>query len=292
MRIAAGLLFFAALMVAGCGGGTGKSNKGVISVSIAPVKYFTEAIAGDDFEVNVMVPQGSDPHFYEPSLSQVQNLSNSVAYISIGYLDFELAWLYRFYEVNPSMEIISFANNQELLYASAWEHGDHWHYEGVDPHFWVSPKSAYRIASDIKELLKKLNPEGSSRYEENYTRLVSTISAIDREAAELLTPWAGRNFMIYHPVLGYFARDYGLGQIAIEHEGKEPSPAALKGLIDKARELQIRTIFVQQEFDRKNAEVIAGEVGAQVIIIDPLSPDWEASVRGIASALEQSFRDR
>lgn len=284
--------FLTAAVAVSCGGGNRSESRGVISVSIAPIKYFTEAIAGDDFEVNVMVPAGSDPHFYEPSMAQVQNLSKSLAYISIGYLDFEVAWLYKFYQVNPEMKIISFANNQELLYASAWEHGDHMHYEGVDPHFWVSPKSAYRMAADIKDLLLAINPSGAVKYEENYTKLISQISEIDREAGEMLAPWGGRKFMIYHPVLGYFARDYGLEQVAIEHEGKEPSPSALRELIDLARANEIKTIFVQQEFDRKNAEVIAAEVGAQVITIDPLSPDWQGAVRAIASALAGSFSGR
>jgi zinc transport system substrate-binding protein len=187
------------------------------------------------------------------------------------------------------MKIISFANNQDLLYSSAWEHGDHMHYEGVDPHFWVSPKSAYRIVSDIRDLLVALKPESASKYQENYTKLVSEISTLDREIMEMLSPWSGGSFMIYHPVLGYFARDYGFKQIAVEHEGKEPSPADMASLIDKVRELGIKTIFIQQEFDSRNAGVIASQTGATVVTIDPLSADWNTSVRNIAKALAGSF---
>jgi zinc transport system substrate-binding protein len=171
------------LLVAACGGGVKEKEKNaaVISVSIAPFKYFVEAIAGDDFDVNIMVPPGASPHTYEPTMAQMQALSNSVAYVSNGYLDFELAWLYRFYQVNPSMKIVSFANNQELLYAKAWQHDDHMHYEGVDPHFWISPKSAYRIASDLKGLLVNLKPESAAVYEENYTRLIAAIAALDND---------------------------------------------------------------------------------------------------------------
>lgn len=283
------------LLFASCGG-TGKerdkdSVSAVVSVSIAPYKYFVEAIAGDDFEVNIMVPVGASPHTYEPSMAQIQALSSSLAYVSNGYLDFELAWLYRFYEVNPAMKIISFANNQELLYAKAWQHDDHMHYEGVDPHFWISPKAAYRIASDLKGLLIELKPESASIYEENYTRLVAEIATLDDEVSKMLAQYSSRSFMIYHPVLGYFARDYNLEEIAVEHEGKEPSPAALKSLVDNARSAGIRTIFVQQEFDLKNAEVIAKEINANVVTIDPLSADWPASVREIAKALAAGFAD-
>ncbi len=284
-----------ALLLAACGGPAKNSDKdkgkAVVSVSIAPYKYFVEAIGGDDFEVNILVPAGASPHTYEPTMAQIQALSNSLAYISNGYLDFELAWLYRFYEVNPSMKIISFANNQELLYSKAWQHDDHMHYEGVDPHFWISPKSAYRIASDLKGLLVTLKPESAAVYEENYTRLVAEIAALDDEVNKMLAQYASRSFMIYHPVLGYFARDYSLQQVAVEHEGKEPSPGALKSLVDNARSLGIKTIFVQPEFDRKNSEVIATEIGAGVVTIDPLSADWPGSIRDIAAALAAGFAE-
>ena len=229
-------IVLAAVFFSYCGNRGPQSDKDIISVSIAPFKYFTEAIAGDDFAVNVMVPPGADPHVYEPSMAQVQSLGKSVAYIANGHLDFELAWLSRFYQVNPGMTFLSFAMNQELLYQSAWEHGDHWHYEGVDPHFWVSPASAMKMASDLKGLLVHLKPENKARYEENYNRLVNSIRELDKEISEMLSAFDGSSFMIYHPVLGYFARDYNLEQIAVEHEGKEPSPSQLKAIIDRARE--------------------------------------------------------
>jgi len=277
------------LFLSYCGNRGQQSEKEIISVSIAPFKYFTEAIAGDDFTVNVMVPPGADPHIYEPTMIQVQSLSKSVAYIANGYLDFEIPWLPRFYQVNPGMSLVSFADSQELLYQSAWEHGDHWHYEGVDPHFWLSPAAAMSMASDLKALLIYIKPENKTRYEENYNRLVESIRELDNDISTMLAPWEGSSFMIYHPVLGYFARDYNLEQMAVENDGKEPSPSDMRRLIDNAREKKISTIFVQQEFDRKNAEVIAKEIGARVIVIDPLSENWPAAVRDIASGLAASF---
>ena len=95
--------------------------------------------------------------------------------------------------------------------------------------------------------------------------------------------------MIYHPVLGYFARDYGLNQVAVENEGKEPSPAALKSIVDNALTLGIKTIFVQQEFNRKSASVIADEIGGVVVNINPLSADWPAAVKEIAASLVKGF---
>jgi zinc transport system substrate-binding protein len=95
--------------------------------------------------------------------------------------------------------------------------------------------------------------------------------------------------MIYHPNLAYMARDYGLEEIPVEFEGKEPSPSRMKELIDRARNEHLRTIFVQREFDLKNAKAIAGEIDAHIVLIDPLSENWQRSTMEIIDALHDSF---
>ena len=91
--------------------------------------------------------------------------------------------------------------------------------------------------------------------------------------------------MIYHPALSYFARDYDLLQLPIEAGGKEPSPAHLKELVDLCKEEEIRVIFVQPEFDRRNAELIARQTGTRVVDINPLAYDWEAEMLRTAREL-------
>jgi len=225
-------------------------------------------------------------------MAQLKALSTSDAYIADGYLDFELSWIGKFKEVNNTMRVISLATSQDLIYAEATQHGDHMHYAGVDPHFWTSPRSARLIALDIKELLSELEPGSASKYEQNYQKLIIEIDSIESEIAEMLRPYSSNSFMIYHPVLAYFARDFGLNQIAVEYEGKEPSPASLKKFVDQARELGIKTIFVQQEFDRKSATVIAQEIGGRVVNINPLSADWPVAVMEIANALREGFAEK
>ena len=97
--------------------------------------------------------------------------------------------------------------------------------------------------------------------------------------------------MIYHPNLGYLARYYNLEEASVEYEGKEPSPSRLKYLIDRARAENIKTVFVQKEFDVKNAKAIADEIDAKIIIIDPLSEDWEKAMREIIEALSKSLTE-
>jgi zinc transport system substrate-binding protein len=258
----------------------------IITVSIAPYKYFVDAIAGGDFSVNVMVPQGSDPHVYEPVPGQITNLRASAGYISNGYLGFEMNWLDRFYEANTRMKKLNLGEKIEPIGS---DHHEGEHVEGADPHYWVSPKCAIIMASAVKDFLTELNPAGSSKYEGNHNTLVIKIQELDKKAVGYFSGYRNRSFMIYHPNLAYLARDYGIREIAVESEGKEPSPSDLRRLVDLARSENLKTIFVQREYDTRNAKSIAGETGAELVIIDPLNEDWLNSTSAIIDAVHDSF---
>lgn len=282
------VVILAAVIMISCNRNQAGTEKPVITVSIAPYKYFVEQIAGDDFRVNVMVPAGSNPHIYEPFPVQVADLRKSVAYISNGYLGFEETWLDRFYEMNRKMVKLSLAENITPI-ASEHSHSDGDHVEGADPHYWVSPKAALVMAQSVEELLVKLNPASAGKYRANSEILLEKIKNTDRKAAELFSTMPNRAFMIYHPNLAYLARDYGLREIPVEFEGKEPPPSRMKELIDLARQEKITVIFVQKEYDAKNANAIASEINSKVEIIDPLSEDWEKSVIEIIMGVYNSF---
>lgn len=272
-----------------CNRDSSDSGKQIITVSIAPFKYFVTEIAGDDFSVNVMVPSGANPHIYEPYPGQIAKLRKSVAYISNGYLGFEMAWLERFYEINKTMVRLSAGEGIEQI-ASGHDHGhEENHAESADPHYWVSPKCALMVAASVKDLLCELKPAARTNYENNYSELVRKINEVDNKARSLFSEVQGMHFMIFHPNLAYLARDYGLGEIAVEFEGKEPPPSRLKELIDLAAEEKINTIFVQKEYDSRNARTIADEIGAEIRVIDPLSENWMESTLDIIDGLYNSL---
>jgi len=283
------LLFLLILFLISCGRKEPQGKEPVITVSIGPFRYFVEGIAGNDFIVNVMVPPGSNPHIYEPFPEQINNLRRSVAYISNGYLGFEMTWLDRFYETNRTMKKLSLGDKIEPL-ADNHEH-EGGHVENADPHYWVSPRCAMIMAASLKDFLCELKPERKEIYETNYKQLVLNIMDVDKRAEELFSKMSGRSFMIYHPNLGYLARDYGLTEVSVEFEGKEPPPSRLKELIDLARKEKLNTIFVQKEYDAKNAKAIAREIGATVKIIDPLSENWHDSTLEIIEQLYSSLAD-
>lgn len=283
------IIFLAFAALFSCNTSPRAGRERIITVSIAPFGYFVKEIAGDDFRVNIMVPAGSDPHIYEPVPDQINKLRSSEAYISNGLLGFELTWLDRFYEINRNMVKLSVGDKIDLI---ADEHEHHGHREpagGADPHFWLSPSCAKVVASSVYELLCSLNPAAKEKYESGYKSLLEKISETDMKADSLLSGFKGRAFMIYHPNLAYLARDYGLKEITVEYEGKEPPPSRMKELIDLAHKENISVIFVQKEFDNKNAKVIASETGASLKVIDPLSEDWMESTTDIINSLHGSF---
>jgi zinc transport system substrate-binding protein len=280
--------FLIIFLIISCGRRNESGNK-IISVSIAPFKYFVEEIAGSNFMVNVMVPPGANPHIYEPFPDQISKLSQSVAYISNGYLGFEMTWLDRFYEMNRRMKKLSLGDNIDLIKPEHHHEGEL--FESADPHYWVSPKCALKMASSVREFLSELDPQNRNKYDDNYDILIKKINRVDSMAKELSLTGRKKVFMIYHPNLGYLARDYGLEEIAVEYEGKEPTPSRLMELVDRAKSDHLKVILVQREYDTKNARAVAEETGARVAVIDPLSEDWYSSTTEIISIIKSSFEE-
>lgn len=283
------LYFPVFLLLISCGRSGSDPGSKIITVSISPFKYFVEQIAGNDFTVNVMVPAGADPHTYEPFPGQINNLRKSVGYISNGFLGFEMNWLDRFYETNRSMKKLNLGDSIVPLSTEHRHEGGH--IEAADPHYWVSPKCALVIASSVKIFLCRLNPSQSQKYNSNYQLLISKIHELDNKSGQLFSDLPVKSFMIYHPNLAYVARDYGLEEIPVEYEGKEPSPSRMRELIDRMRKENLRTIFVQIEYDTKNAKAIAGETGAKIVLIDPLSENWLKSTTDIIDNLHKSLME-
>jgi len=272
-----------------CNRSSSEQGENIITVTIAPYKYFIKEIAGNDFAVNIMVPSGANPHLYEPYPDQINRLRKSAAYVSNGFLGFEMAWMERFEEINKTMKKVS-AGERIVPIDSHHEHGNSdSHSETADPHYWVSPKCAFEIARSVKDLVCGLNPDSAKKYEKNYEILLKKIGQADRKADSLFSVLQRRHFLIYHPNLAYLARDYGLVEIAVEYEGKEPPPSRLKELIDLAAKENIKTIFVQKEYDSRNAKAIADETGGEIRVIDPLSENWYNSTMDIIEGIHSSL---
>ena len=268
-----------------------RPNSKTLTVTIEPQRYFLEQIVGDKYEVNTLVPPGASPETYEPSPMAMINLGNSDAYFKVGFLGYENAWSGKLAKNNPNVLVVDCSQNIDLMYGT---HGPHSHDDGdhdhdhdhdvlaADPHIWSSAKNALQFSKNMLDAMLVIDPDNKDYYMTNYEQLESKILKTDSLITDILVDISSRSFIIYHPALSYFARDYNLEQYSIEFEGKNPSPAQMKELVDLAKEEGISVVLIQQEFDVKNTEVIAKELGAKPHVINPLSYNWDDELLSLA----------
>lgn len=276
----------------------------MVSVSIEPQRYFAERIAGDKFTINTVVPAGQNPEVYDPTPQQMVQVGKSEAYFRIGHIGFEEVTITKVIESNKELNVFDLSEGIEFIanteehdhdhdHEHAEEHDhDHGHAEesahshyGVDPHTWSSIEGAKKIAWNTLNAFIALDKENTQYYWDNYNSLMEEIEQTEQEIKNMLASLTNRTFIIYHPALTYFAKEFDLTQLSIEMEGKEPSPAQLKRLIDTAKESGAKVVFIQQEFDQKNAELIAKETNCNLVVINPLDYDWKKELIRIAHAL-------
>ena len=258
-----------------------------IAVTIEPQRYFAEKIGGGGFRVHTLVPAGQSPETYDPSPQQMVRLSKSRAYLQIGHLGFEQVWTPRIRDHNPRMQVFDLSEGFELIREDeAEQEGLHNHHPGgVDPHIWSSINGARVMAENTLNAFVTLDKDNEARYRLNYAALVAEIDETEAIIRRKLEPLTARAFIIYHPALTYFAREFNLSQLCIETDGKEPSPAQLKELVDRANAYRAKVVFVQQEFDMKNAAQIAEETACRLVSVNLLDYHWSRELISIANAL-------
>ncbi len=277
------LLFI--FLLAACAGGHLEQDKPVITVSILPQKYFVEKLAGDRFNVNVLVPPGAEPETYEPTPRQMQQVANSLVYFRVGYIEFERTILRGLSSGENGPVVVNTSDGMDLIAAEIVDHGDHVHLYGVDPHIWLTAPGVKIQAANMLEAFIKTDPGKAEFYTENYERFANELDRLHEELNAKLSGVGKRTFIVFHPALGYFARDYNLRQVSIEEEGKSPTAASMRKIVDLAKQEGIKDIFIQKEFERDNARAVARELGGNVIELEPLSADWSENMREMAGKL-------
>ena len=264
------------------------SAKMQVCVSILPQAFFVQKIAGDLVDIEVLVKPGSSPATYAPKPSQLKLISDSSLYFTIG-VDFEQNWLHRFSSINDEMKLIDTTKGIEKISMKndnheEEEHEGH-HHKGLDPHVWLDPILVTSQVNIITDALVKEDPKNSKIYFQNRENFIKELNAVDAEIKKILSNTKDREFIVFHPSFGYFAKRYGLEQITIEKEGKEPSVKHIKKVIDFAKEHQIKRVFVAPQFSQKSAKQIAKLIDGTVTSINPLARKWDENILNIAKSL-------
>jgi zinc transport system substrate-binding protein len=283
-------------MCASCGNGA-SVNDNTLTVSIEPLRFVVEQIVGDDFHIDVLTPPGASPETYEPTPLQIKSAEKALLVFSTGLIDFERVMLarlpspQRFVDLSADIELIAGNSDGDSLGHNS-EHTDNQHnthanaHGGVDPHIWVAPRALARMAATAYGRIHELYPDSVS-YTTNYERFAERLTQLDSLISHRLAASSRRAFMIFHPGLTYYARDYGLRQIALESDGKEPSTKQLAAIVELARAEKISKVLYQSEFPRRIVEVAAEEIGAQAVEIDILGYDIVGNILKITELIAE-----
>ncbi len=268
-----------------------------VYVSVLPLKHFVERVGGKHVSVHVMVGPGQNPATYEPSPRQMAALAEAAVYFRIG-VPFEDAWMQRIAAANPTLRVVDVRTDVNLRafeadaathqHSRLGEQKNHGGAEHQDPHVWTDPRRVMIMAGTIRDNLISLDRAHRVEYQANYAEFADELDRLDQAIRQVLADKKVRRFMVFHPAWGYFAEAYGLQQIAIETAGKEPGAKQLAHLIDNARALDIRVIFVQSQFSRRNAETIARAIDGRVIAVDPLAERYSENLLLVAKAFAEA----
>ena len=277
-------LFIYIAIAVSCGSNKNQNDKEVIFVSISPIKPIVEAIVGEDFTIEVLVPTGASPESFEPTPKQFIALNKAKLVLGTGLLNFEQQLLKR---VHNQSKVINLSRGISTISGSCshTHHGKHCHH-GVDPHIWCSPKQLKIMASNAHSAIIAAMPD-SLHYTIAYTALNEQLDILDNDVAQLSDNASLPYFIIYHPALTYLARDYGLEQVAIENDGKEASAKRLAQIISQARTDGIKSVFYQSEFPASCVEVVCDDIGANAVEINPLSEDIFTNIREITRLITE-----
>lgn len=288
--------------------GQGEKTRIPVFVSILPQAYFLERIGGSHVDVEVLIGAGQSPHSYEPTPKQMAKLATAKAFFTIG-VPVEKGVLRKIRQSHKQLVIVETQQGITYRYLDGHHHDDgdsHGKAHGTeeltkyapakagqktpDPHIWMAPKLVKIQARNICDALNRLDPAHKQEYAANLRAFDADLDRVDARISRSLAPFKGRKMYVFHPSFGYFADAYGLIQVPIEIEGKEPGARQLAKLIDKAKKDRVKVMFVQPQFSARSAEAVAKAIGGVVVPIDPLARDYLANLDKIAAAVERGLR--
>lgn len=239
-----------------------------VFVSILPQKYFVQRIGGSYVNVSVMVGTNHSPELYMPSPKQIALLQQAQLYFRIG-IPFEDAWIDSIKKLNNDLHVIECCKEIEFR---------HFEKYNTDPHIWTNPVNAKHIAWQITQALVKILPAHKKEFMANYSVLIMDLNRLDKYIKSRLDGMKQRYIIGYHPAWGHYATQYNLIQLTIEQHSHQPRAKSLSELIEFAQQNNIRRIFVQPQFGKNYASIVANQIDAKLIELDPLAEDYIANL--------------
>ncbi len=272
--------------------------KTVAVVPIAPMAWLLGQLTNNDEEIITLLPAGASPHSFEVSPQQMVGLAGADIFFTLG-LPMEkpimaslqnIAGNSLLVQLNQGIILRHFTKEEEDFEEHASGAGETHAHEPVDPHTWLNPQNASTQAANMAVALSRINPAGRALYQERLANLQARLANLDARLMDALSAYRGQSFLVYHPAFGYLAERYGLKQVAVEMEGKEPSARRLLKLVDQARQHGVKIIFVQPQFPKAAANRLAAEINGTVVMLDPLAFDYMANLESIVGNLQKGLK--
>lgn len=267
-----------ALLSVACTTQKSGDNEKTIFVTIAPLQHLAEELTCGDFSVELLVKQGASPETFEPTSSDIARLSDAELVFSTGLISFEQSLTH-----NIGARVVDLSEGITTLGGTCSHHHCN-HSHGIDPHIWTSPRELRTMVGNMHRALMSRYPD-STKYNDAADRIIARIDSLDSYCRARLGDGTKRAIMIYHPAYTYLAHNYNIEQIAIENEGKEPTAKHLIELVERGRQMGIRTIFHQPQYSASKLRSIADELNAEIVVTDPLSFDIEAEIRRVVDLI-------
>ncbi len=257
-----------------------------VFVGIPPLAYFVKQIGGPLVTVETLLEPGHSPATYDPTPQQMVRLAEADVLFTVG-VPFEERLLKKISSGLTHVRVVDTRQGIQLQPISS--NDKHSSHGRMDPHIWLDPKLAAVQAATICKTLTDVAPSYTITFQRGLLKLRQQLDSIDTEIQMLLAPVQGKRIYVFHPSFGYFCRAYGLQQVAIEVNGKEPSARELTRIMESTRNHDVKTLFVQPQFAKKTARAIAENIGAKIEVLDPLSPDYIRNLGDIAKKIAKSF---
>ncbi|MEX0322390.1 MAG: metal ABC transporter substrate-binding protein [Puniceicoccaceae bacterium] len=279
-----------------------------VGVSVLPLESVVKEIGGERVEVMSLQREGDSCSVFEPRPSVISWLAGAEVFFRVG-AGYETSILHK---VENRFDRLTVHDLRDVVSVLPLEEHDHHHHdhahahdhgedcescgsvhgdgdEETDPHLWLDPLRLADAADLIAGKLAEALPESAEVFRDRAQSLRRRAEVLHHKLEQQLHPFHGRAFYVYHPSLNYFAQRYDLEQVAISAPSHSPTVRELHGVISRAREEGVRVIFVQPQESRRHAEIVAQAVGASVVEIDPMDPDWEQCIGRIGEELAKAF---
>lgn len=258
-----------------------------VVTTIAPLKTFIEKIGGKHVSVSTLLPSNANPHNFELAPSQMRIVNKAELLVKVGTnIEFEHVILPKLMQINKQTLVCDASIGVQKIHMAEHSHEEtNLTQNNIDPHIWLSPHNAVLMTKTIKDCLVAIDAKNKEHYEVKAKQFILELTELQKQILIIIKNGKTKQFLIYHPAWGYFCREFGLEQIPIEIGAKEPTAKKLVNIVKKAREYNIKTVFIEPQFNKKSAEVIAKEINGKVVEIDPLSENYVNNLLEVAKVI-------